>query len=303
MKKLLTTQELLEHMKAKGIQFNIVGEEEAKKFLSNNNYYMKLSSYRYNYDKIESGKNQGKYKNLEFAYLQELSTIDMELRYKIFSMCLDLEHSIKVKFLREIENNVQENGYDIIRKYITKYPDVLKKIFGHKSSEYCRELIEKYYPYFPAWVFVELITFGELTKLCAFYNDMYNCRFVDTELLNSVRDLRNASAHSNCLINKLRKNTNKSVKAVSKVNSYISRIGNIGATSRINKLSNQFIYDFVVLLIAYDENVESQGMKNYQYNDLKNFFENRVGRHTEYFDKNMIISSAFDFLKKVVDNL
>lgn len=31
-------------------------------------------------------------------------------------------------------------------------------IHKHKSGEYCKNLIEKYYPYFPIWVLVELIS-------------------------------------------------------------------------------------------------------------------------------------------------
>ncbi len=41
-----TSDELITHMKIKGIKFEIVKEEDAKIFLQNNNYYMKLASYR-----------------------------------------------------------------------------------------------------------------------------------------------------------------------------------------------------------------------------------------------------------------
>ncbi len=51
MKTLLTSKDLIEHMKNKGISFNIVDEKEAQKFLENNNYYLKLASYRENYEK------------------------------------------------------------------------------------------------------------------------------------------------------------------------------------------------------------------------------------------------------------
>ena len=47
-------------------------------------------------------------------------------------------------------------------------------------------------------------------------------RLKDSELLYSIRDLRNATAHSNCLINKLQKGTNKpSVKIIKFVSIYI----------------------------------------------------------------------------------
>jgi abortive infection bacteriophage resistance protein len=118
MKELLTTTELIEHMKNKGITFNIVSEEDAKSFLQENNYYMKLASYRANYPKYESGSKKGQYVNLDFAYLKELSTIDMHLRYLIMKMCLDIEHALKVSLITHVENNPKEDGYELIRRFI-----------------------------------------------------------------------------------------------------------------------------------------------------------------------------------------
>lgn len=167
MKTLKRSDELIIHMKQKGIRFNIVNERDAKSFLQNNNYYMKLASYRANYDK----RSNGEYINLEFAYLKELSTIDMYLRYLILEMCLDIEHALKIILLRDIEENNAEDGYNIIRKFVNEYDRCLQNIDKHKSSEYCKHLIEKYYPDFPVWVFVELISFGDLVKLYESYEN------------------------------------------------------------------------------------------------------------------------------------
>ena len=60
MKHILNIDEMIEHMKEKGIKFNIISENEAKKFLSESNYYMKLASYRKNYPKYQTGKKEGK---------------------------------------------------------------------------------------------------------------------------------------------------------------------------------------------------------------------------------------------------
>ena len=70
MKPLLTIDELIEHMKTKGITFSIVSESDAKKFLHENNYYMKLASYRANYPKYETGSKQGQYINLILRILK-----------------------------------------------------------------------------------------------------------------------------------------------------------------------------------------------------------------------------------------
>lgn len=295
MKLLKTSDELISHMKNKGIKFDIVNEQDAKVFLQNNNYYMKLASYRANYEKH---KSNGKYINLDFAYLQELSTIDMHLRYLILQMCLDVEHALKTRLLKDIEDNPEEDGYDIIRKFITKYERSCQNIQKHKSSEYCRELIEKYYPYFPAWVFVELISFGDMVKLYEYYTKIYPGRLKDSELLYSIRDLRNATAHSNCLINKLQKGTNKpSVKIVK----FVSNIDGIGTSMRRNKLSNKFIYDFIALLYVYDEFINVDVVKEKRFKQIQEFIDGRVIKNKEYFDKNECIKTAYAFLKKIVD--
>lgn len=294
MKLLKTSDELIFHMKIKGIKFDIVKEENARLFLQNNNYYMKLASYRANYDKRKSGE----YINLDFAYLQELSTIDMHLRYLILQMCLDIEHALKTKLLKDIEDNSEEDGYDIIRRFITIYERSCQNIQNHKSSEYCRELIDKYYPYFPAWVFVELISFGDMVKLYEYYNKRYTGRLKDGELLYSIRDLRNASAHSNCLINKLQKGTNKpSVKIIK----FVSNIDGIGSSMRTSKLSNKFLYDFTTLLYVYNEFINSEVVKEKRFKQLQEFMEGRVVKNKEYFEKNESIKMAYKFIKKIVD--
>ena len=295
MKLLKTSDELISHMKIKGIKFDIAKEEDAKVFLQNNTYYMKLASYRANYDKQ---KSNDKYINLDFAYLQELSTIDMHLRYLILQMCLDVEHALKTRLLKDIEDNPEEDGYDIIRRFVTKYERSCQNIQKHKSSEYCRELIEKYYPYFPAWVFVELISFGDMVKLYEYYTERYPGRLKDSDLLYSIRDLRNATAHSNCLINKLQKGTNKpSVKIIK----FVSNIDGIGASMRKNKLSNKFLYDFVTLLYVYNEFINADVVKEKRFKQIQEFIDGRAIKNKEYFDKNECIKTAYFFVKKVVD--
>lgn len=298
MKLLKTNEELIEHMKLKGIKFDIVNEEDAKAFLLNNNYYMKLASYRENYDKVTSGKRVGEYINLDFAYLQELSKIDMHLRYLILQMCLDIEHALKTALLKDIENNLEEDGYDIIRRFVIKYERSCQNIQNHKSSEYCRGLIEKYYPYFPAWVFVELISFGDMVKLYEFYTARYPGRMKDGELLYSIRDLRNATAHSNCLINRLQKGQNKpSVKIIK----FVAQVNGIGTAMRTSKLSNKFLYDFTTLLYVYNEFINSSEIKKRRFQQVQEFVNGRMIKNKQYFDKNECIKTAYKFVKKIVD--
>lgn len=289
-------------MKNKGIKFNIVSEDEAKKFLECNNYYMKLAAYRTNYEKYKNGKNEGKYINLEFAYLKELSNIDMYLRYIIIDMCLDIEHALKVKLLTCVEKNEYEDGYKIVEYFINKNERVLKTIKKHQSSAYCKDLIKKYYPNFPVWVFIEVISFGELTYLCNTYFEKYNVCIVNNKFMNTIRDLRNASAHSNCLINKLTELSDHKHTEY-EISGFIKNISSISKDSRCKNLKYKFTYDFVTLLYVYDKIVLSYKTKEKRYTELKKLFKERMIRNKEYFSKNKKLVGIYGFLEKVVDNL
>lgn len=304
MKRLLSIDELIEHMKNKGITFDKVSESEAKIFLQKNNYYMKLASYRSNYEKCPTGRRAGQYKKLDFGYLKELSTLDMYLRYIIIDMCLDIEHAIKVKLISDITNNPAEDGYDIVRKFIAKDNNlqILKNIRNHKSGEYCKDLIEKYYPYFPVWVFVELISFGELLYFCSFYESTYGVQIVNGMLMNTVRDVRNASAHSNCLLNKMTEKIDSTKQVNSEISNFIAGMKDISKTSRVNNLSYKFTNSFITLLYVYDCLMPEKS-KQKRYIEIQKFINERAKQHSDFFISNSKIVGVYKFHKKVVDNL
>ncbi len=304
MKQLLSIEELIQHMKNRGITFNEISENDAKQFLQNNNYYMKLAAYRANYDKCDTGKRQGRYKKLDFGYLKELSTIDMYLRYIVMDMCLDIEHVIKVRLIKNITNNPSEDGYDIVRKFIAQDDNlrILKNIRSHKSGEYCKDLIEKYYPYFPVWVFVELISFGDLLYFCSFYEKIYGVQIINNKLMNTVRDVRNAAAHSNCLLNKMTEKIDSTKQVNNEISSFIIGMKNISKTSRVNNLSYKFTNSFVTVLYVYDS-LMNEIPKQKRYKEIQEFMNGRVVKNKQFFQSNSKIVGVYNFHKKVIDNL
>ena len=290
-------------MKNRGITFNEISENDAKQFLQNNNYYMKLAAYRANYDKCDTGKRQGRYKKLDFGYLKELSTIDMYLRYIVMDMCLDIEHVIKVRLIKNITNNPSEDGYDIVRKFIAQDNlRILKNIRSHKSGEYCKDLIEKYYPYFPVWVFVELISFGDLLYFCSFYEKIYGVQIINNKLMNTVRDVRNAAAHSNCLLNKMTEKIDSTKQVNNEISSFIIGMKNISKTSRVNNLSYKFTNSFVTVLYVYDS-LMNEIPKQKRYKEIQEFMNGRVVKNKQFFQSNSKIVGVYNFHKKVIDNL
>lgn len=145
-----------------------------------------------------------------------------------------------------------------------------------------------------------MISFGRLAYLCEFYNQQYGIKIGDRILLNSVRDIRNACAHSNCLINKLTPGNNHPHQSVV---DRVKLISGIGKQSRDKKLSNKCLYDFVCLLFAYDEIITSDATKKKRYKQLNEFFTRRMIENKNYFATNNLITSSYKFAKLVLDSL
>lgn len=295
---MLNSDELIRHMKSKNIQFRIMTEEEAKEFIENNTYFYKIYAYRKNYEKYQ-GKKSGKYKDLDFAYLKELSTLDMHLRYFIIKMCLDIEHTLKLKLLHDVEENPFDDGYKLVHKFIEKYPRIGEKINKQRTSSYGRDIISKYYPDFPIWTFVELISFGDLTHLCAFNYELYKRKIYDNKFLNAVRDLRNAAAHNNCLIYNLKR---ENVTISTEIVRFARAAGN-GKDSVNKKLSNRFLNDFVTLLYVYDSIGVSPQIKYHRLSELKELMTSRFLQHKEYFIANSVITSSYLFIMNILDKM
>lgn len=286
----------------KGILFNITNEEAAKKFLTYNNYYFKVKSYAKNYDKYIRGQNAGRYVNLEFAHLQELSTIDMHFRKFIIKITLDIEHFLKTQMLRDFMGNETEDGYAIINELILNYPyiaeNISNKAQGNNSA--CKDLVSKYNNEFAIWNIVEVLSFGDFIKLYELYYKKYpNINSVE-DFLWSVKFLRNAAAHNNCLLNSL-KNTYTRVRINKKINTFVSKIDGVKKEERKKKMANPVIHDFIVTLYVFNHIVCSEKLKTYTMEELKELINNRMTRNKSYFEKNQVIVTSYNFIKKVVD--
>lgn len=299
----LSTDSQIEHMKnVNGILFTITNEKEAVEFLRNNNYYFKLKAYAKNYDKYIDGNKKGKYINLEFAYLQEISRIDMYLRKFIMQITLDIEHFCKTKLLKDLSENNKEDGFTIVEELLKAYPYIQKSIEdkSKNSGSACKDLIDKFNGNFSAWSIIEVLSFGDFIKLYTLYYKKYPNKDSMVEFLWSVKFLRNAAAHNNCLINSL-KYSYSGFHANKKMNTTISKIPTVGATERKKKLCNHVIHDFVVTLYVFCNIVSSQSLKKITLEQLKDMVDTRFSRHKEYFLKNQVITSNYIFIKKIVD--
>lgn len=301
--KLTVANQIIYMKDVKGIKFNIVNENQANIFLHENSYYFKIKAFEKNYSKYAHGTNAGKYYELEFAYLQELSTLDMYLREVILSMTLDIEHYLKVHLLKDISDNEEEDGYSIVEEFLRNQPNVSQSIQDKAKNSYCEKLIQKYANRFSVWTIVEVLSFGDLLNLCDLYYQKYSDPIIKIGNYRIVKFLRNAAAHNNCLINNLADNSGGEFKPNRAANSFVASIDGISAGVRAKKMGNRFVHDFVVMLLCFKTIVSSQGVKKHQIEKLKDLIDNRFMLHKEYFTSNMLLVSNYNFIKKVVDKI
>lgn len=112
--KKLSFDEIIEQLEEKGVQFKEISKETAKEKLMNSNFYYKIRSFRKNFPKNKDGK----YINLDFFMLNDLATIDMRLRYVLIHMCLDIEHTLKTKIVKDITLDQMEDGIKVVQKFL-----------------------------------------------------------------------------------------------------------------------------------------------------------------------------------------
>ena len=301
----------------KGITFNLISESDAAYYLAYVNNYMRTASYRKNYTKYQGGINDGKYENLDFAYLKELSTIDMYLRFLINEMCLDIEHALKVMLIRDIENDSETDGYDIVVDFLDDNQKVRKSIENTITSLFTGELIQKYftissseendtrkivykiekYDDCPVWVLVELLSYGDFLR---FYRKYYGkSEPIKYNLLQLVRSLRNGTAHNNCMISDLRRNASF---PPAEIKEFAKKIPAISKTQRQKNLSSRPMLEFITMLYVYDR-VVTDKVKQHHVDELKMLFTDRMTKRRNYFEKNELIKNNYKFALHVINVL
>lgn len=312
-----TAQQLVNKMNTeKGITFKYTSEKDAEIYLSNINNYLRTAAYRKNYQKHYKGIDAGKYINLDFAYLQELSTIDMHFRFIVSKMCSDIEHALKVKMLKDIENDSSTDGYDIVEVFLSQNTYIIGKLEATSASPFTSDLIHKYFTIqriynstkqksenkitshndCPAWVLLEMLTFGDFIKFYEFYYSTRTFPKLSTAVINLVKSLRNGAAHNNCIFVDLAHGTSH---APSEISQEIAKIKSINSNQRRKKLSCRPMLEFICLLYVY-KLVVSDKVKYHRIKELKELFFIRMIEKKGFFKNNELIKSNYEFACKVI---
>lgn len=150
-----TVQEQISSMFNNGVRFEHMSREEAAAFLTDRNFFFKVKAFDKNFDKYikENDPRYGKYVNLDFAYLADLSRKDALLREAILDLALDLEHYLKVTVNRVIMETqiptrpLMQEFFDFSRDkaFSQMMQNLERDVVSEKSSrvaEYAKALIE-----------------------------------------------------------------------------------------------------------------------------------------------------------------
>ncbi len=299
----LSIEEQISDMQNKGITFEKVSIPEAKRFLRESNYYYKLKAYGRNYDKYTSTAKQGQYINLDFAYLQELSTLDMYLRRIILTMALDIEHALKVQLLYDLSINPDEDGYAIVKEYLEADFFRIKSLHDKIGRSAASDIVKKHADNedkYALWELVEVVSFGDFIDLYQLYYSKYRTKHDYSTFLWAIKFLRNAAAHNNCIINSLKAPYNVSLHKNKDIIFQVSKIKTISEKSRSKWLQNPVVHDFVILIYVYLNVIQSEGIKKHGIQELKWLFDDRMLKNREYFEKNDSICECYSFVQKCV---
>ena len=87
---MMKISEMVPYLKEKNIKFKDCSEEDAEVYLREHNNYYNVTAYKNNFQKYQCGKFKGKYIDLDFAYLKDLSIIDYKMRIILFEMIIQV---------------------------------------------------------------------------------------------------------------------------------------------------------------------------------------------------------------------
>lgn len=240
-----------------------------------------------------------------------MAIIDSYLRLIILKLCLNIEHFSKVKLLNVLSEEKAKDGCEIVKDYvkIRNRLEIEKLIERNARSIYCKKLYAKYpLDQMPVWVFIELISFGMFIDFLGFCAEkLSKNKFKDKfknlyYLLQTVKLVRNAAAHNNCIINDVKSCKGEKDKKIRKDYYLLKALKeiNIGKQVRRSKLSNLRIYQIITCLYVHKLIVSSIGTQKAVSADLQGLKE-RFFKNYKY-SNSLPVKSTFEMFISIIDS-
>lgn len=261
----LTAAELIEHLKAKGVAFEICNEEEAADYLANVSPYTHSTCYRKLFPVKAEGPHAGDYIGLDFGALVALSSADRRLRSSLREVCTDVEHFARQELQSRIDGH-GEDGYRIVWDYLAhkreqgnaRLESALKSrsTTGKFPDEYSGRLISHYLDdvgCLSDWTLLEVTDFGQFTDFWLFCSERWGDKGMAQVhyVLKSVKALRNACSHNSCIINGFSSSAAQaSFPTSDPIGESLTRHGMKRSKARRSKMSNLRVAQIAAALYA-----------------------------------------------------
>lgn len=335
----LSYKQQIEHLKQKGIHFDKMSEKEALHYLQYHNYLFKLISYRKNYPKDVTNSRYLHLDFATLVdlavidmYLRSL-VLKMSLNIEHFSKVNLLKRITDDN--SEDGYSIVKNYLDTLSDSALNH--INQELARNAKSPYCHQAYFKYKNCYPIWVFIEIISFGSFIsfyKYCIehlttkdqdkYINIQNLCRAQKIPLSQSeqakicrqklkedtisksnfylflsIKRLRNAAAHNNCIISDL---CNKSEQVYKRADTrMVKSLHHLGFSELTitNKLSNERVAELISCLYAHKCVVTSPGVNKHLAIELHDFTK-RLFQHHNYQENNLI-ESTFHILSVIID--
>lgn len=146
------------------------------------------------------------------------------------------------------------------------------------------------------------MSFGKFIDLYQLYYFIYKAPENFSSFLGSIKFLRNAAAHNNCLLNSLKAPYNVTIHKTKEIQTELTKIKTLSKKQKEKWMSNPVIHDFIRLVYVYVRLIKSNGIKQKGICELNELFTNRMLRHKIYFEKNDTIVESYRFVSKIISN-
>lgn len=200
---------------------------ELRKFLSRTNYY-RFSGYARDFQEDPKRGKNSFIGNVSFQDIYKLINLDARLRVLLTEQLSVIEIAIRAKLAHEFGARYGSNAYYLDcntykkeKQYVAKHviiPGILtdldhdkSRIVQHYSKEGSSTLYEKYHDV-PIWVAVEVLSFGRISNMISYSEDIETTKKVAKSLnvqwepfssvVHSLHVLRNLCAHHRQLWNR-----------------------------------------------------------------------------------------------------
>lgn len=312
-KKLRTAEQLVAHLKSRGVAFELCSEADAADYLATANNYLRACSYRKLYLVHAEGPKEGKYIGLDFGALIKLSSVDRVLRTALRDIVLDVEHFARVRLLdRAVAEG--EDGYAIVSDYLDDLDSrnrsrVVSGLLwrgkpGDSYDEYSGDLIAHYMDEgYPLWVFLEVIEFGRFCDLWLFCAKRWDdhSMVVSHYWLKSIKALRNSVCHNSCIINGFSSCSDRvNFRTPDDMLSYMSLLGLKNTKSRRSKLRNLRVAHIAAALYGSYEFC-TRASTRFRHADAMDSVRRALDEVRPICPADGSLASYFDFIMKLID--